>query len=119
MTDLISIKGIKGFGYHGVFDFEKRDGQDFFVDIEVAVDLQNASKSDSLKDSIDYSLLTSIAREEIEGEPVNLIERLAGKIADRILQQFSQATTVSITVHKPSAPVSEDVTDIAVTIKRP
>jgi dihydroneopterin aldolase len=119
MTDLISIKGIKGFGYHGVFDFEKRDGQDFFVDIEVAVDLQNASKSDSLQDSIDYSLLTSIAREEIEGEPVNLIERLAGKIADRILQQFSQATTVSITVHKPSAPVSEDVTDISVTIKRP
>jgi dihydroneopterin aldolase len=119
MSDLISIKGIKGFGYHGVFDFERRDGQDFFVDIEVAVDLQNASKSDSLQDSIDYSLLTSIAREEIEGEPVNLIERLAGKIADRILQQFSQATSVSITVHKPSAPVSEDVTDIAVTIKRP
>ncbi len=119
MSDLISIKGIKGFGYHGVFDFEKRDGQDFFVDIEVAVDLQNAGKSDSLQDSIDYSLLTSIAREEIEGEPVNLIERLAGKIADRILQQFSQATTVSITVHKPSAPVREDVTDISVTIKRP
>lgn len=119
MADLIRIAGIKGFGYHGVFDFEKRDGQDFFVDIEVAVDLQNASKSDSLQDSIDYSLLTSIAREEIEGEPVNLIERLAGKIADRILQQFSQATTVSITVHKPSAPVSEDVTDISVTIKRP
>jgi dihydroneopterin aldolase len=50
---------------------------------------------------------------------VNLIERLAGKIADRILQQFPQAQSLSITVHKPSAPVSEDVTDIAVTITRP
>ena len=119
MSDLISIKGIKGFGYHGVFDFEKRDGQDFYVDIEISLNLQEASKSDSLQDSIDYGLVTSIAREEIEGEPVNLIERLAGNIADRILLQFTQAFSVSVTVHKPSAPVSEDVTDIAVTIIRP
>jgi len=119
MSDLISIKGIKGFGYHGVFDFERRDGQDFYVDIQVQLNLQEASKSDNLQDSIDYGLLTTIAREEIEGEPLNLIERLAGKIADRILSQFSEATSVSVTVHKPSAPVSEDVTDIAVTIIRP
>ncbi|CAB4547515.1 MAG: dihydroneopterin aldolase [Actinobacteria bacterium] len=119
MSDLISIKGIKGFGYHGVFDFERRDGQNFFVDIEISLNLQKASISDDLQDSIDYGLLTTIAREEIEGEPVNLIEHLAGKIADRILLQFSQAISISVTVHKPSAPVSEDVTDIAVTIIRP
>lgn len=119
MSDLISIKGIKGFGYHGIFDFERRDGQEFFVDIEVVINLQDASKSDDLQDSIDYGLLTTIAREEIEGEPLNLIERLAGRIADRIMGQFPQAKSVSITVHKPSAPVSEDVTDIAVTINRP
>lgn len=119
MSDLITIKGIKGFGYHGVFDFERRDGQDFFVDIEVALNLQEASKSDNLEDSIDYGLLTTIAREEIEGEPVNLIERLAGKIADRIILQFPQSRSVVVTVHKPSAPVSEDFADIAVTVVRP
>jgi dihydroneopterin aldolase len=119
MSDLISIKGIKGFGYHGVFDFERRDGQEFFIDIEVALNLRDASKSDDLKDSIDYGLLTTIAREEIEGEPLNLIERLAGKIADRIMQQFPQTNSVSVTVHKPSAPVSESVMDISVTINRP
>jgi dihydroneopterin aldolase len=119
MSDLITIKGIKGFGYHGVFDFERRDGQDFYVDIEVVLNLQEASKSDDLEDSIDYGLLTTIAREEIEGEPVNLIERLAGKIADRIILQFPQSNSVSVTVHKPSAPVSEDFADIAVTVVRP
>lgn len=119
MSDLISIKGIKGFGYHGVFDFERRDGQDFFVDIELSADLQSASKSDDLQDSIDYGQLTAIAHEEIEGEPVNLIERLAGKIADRILKEFPQATSLVITVHKPLAPVKEEVTDISVTIRRP
>ena len=118
MSDLISIKGIKGFGYHGVFDFERRDGQNFFVDIEIVLDLQSASLSDDLRDSIDYGLLTTIAREEIEGEPVNLIERLAGKIADRIKLQFPQTLSISITVHKPAAPVSEDVADIAVTVIR-
>lgn len=119
MSDLITIKGIKGFGYHGLFDFERRDGQDFYVDIEVALNLQEASKSDNLDDSIDYGLLTTIAREEIEGEPVNLIERLAGKIADRIILQFPQSNSVAVTVHKPSAPVSEDFADIAVTVVRP
>jgi dihydroneopterin aldolase len=119
MSDLISIKGIKGFGHHGVFDFERRDGQDFYVDIEIALNLQEASESDNLEDSIDYGLLTTIAREEIEGEPVNLIERLAGKIADRIISQFPQSNSVSVTVHKPSAPVSEDFADIAVTVVRP
>jgi dihydroneopterin aldolase len=119
MSDLISIKGIKGFGYHGVFDFERRDGQNFFVDIEIALDLQSASLSDDLSDSIDYGLLTTIAREEIEGEPVNLIERLAGKIADRIILQFPQSNSVAVTVHKPAAPVSENVADIAVTVVRP
>lgn len=119
MSDLITIKGIKSFGYHGVYEFERRDGQDFYVDIEVALNLQEASKSDNLDDSIDYGLLTTIAREEIEGEPVNLIERLAGKIADRIILQFPQSRSVSVTVHKPSAPVSEDFADIAVTVVRP
>jgi dihydroneopterin aldolase len=119
MSDLITIKGIKGFGYHGIFDFERRDGQDFYVDIEIALNLQEACKSDNLEDSIDYGLLTTIAREEIEGEPVNLIERLAGKIADRIISQFPQSNSVSVTVHKPSAPVSEDFADIAVTVVRP
>ena len=119
MSDLISVKGIKGFGYHGIFDFERRDGQEFFVDLEIRINLQSASKSDDLKDSIDYGLLSAIAREEIEGEPVSLIERLAGRIADRVLGEFPEVLSLSVTVHKPSAPVREDVTDIAVTITRP
>lgn len=118
MSDLISIKGIKGFGFHGVFDFEKRDGQDFYVDIEVEADLSQASKSDRLEDTIDYGVFTSIAIEQITGEPVNLIEHLAGNIAQKIKDSSPAVISVSVTVHKPQAPVSEDVSDIAVTIRR-
>lgn len=118
MSDKISIKGIKGFGYHGVFDFEKRDGQDFFVDLEINADLSAASRSDALSDSIDYSLLTAIVKEAIEKLQFDLIERLAGFIADTIKENFPTIDQISVTVHKPSAPVPESVTDISVTISR-
>ncbi len=119
MSDKILIKGIKGFGYHGVFDFEKRDGQDFFVDLDIDIDLTAASNSDLLTDSVDYSLLTAIAKEAIEKLQFDLIERLAGFIADTIRENFPAINSIAVTVHKPSAPVSESVTDIAVTITRP
>ncbi len=118
MNDKISIKGIKGFGFHGVFDFEKRDGQDFYVDIEIEADLTAASLSDNLADSIDYSLLTAIAKEAVEKLQFDLIERLAGFIADTIKENFPSINSIAVTVHKPSAPVQESVTDIAVTIVR-
>lgn len=118
MSDLISIKGIRAFGYHGVFEFEKKDGQEFSVDLEITLDLTAPSKSDKLEDSIDYSLFTTLAREAIENEKFDLIERLAGFIADKIRSDFSAVTSVSVTVHKPQAPVKEKVTDIAVTITR-
>jgi dihydroneopterin aldolase len=118
MSDKISIKGIKGFGFHGVFDFEKRDGQDFFVDLEIEANLSAASLSDNLADSIDYSLLTAIAKEAVEKLQFDLIERLAGFIADTIKENFPAINRIAVTVHKPSAPVQESVTDIAVTITR-
>lgn len=118
MSDVISIKGIKGFGFHGVFDFEKRDGQNFYVDIEVELDLSKASRSDQLEDTVDYGTFTSIAIAHIIGEPVNLIEHLAGNIAQSIKESSPSIISVAVTVHKPQAPVSEEVSDIAVTIRR-
>lgn len=118
MKDSIRIDGIKGFGRHGVFDFEKSKGQDFFVDIELNLDLQSASRSDSLSETVDYGAIAAIAREEIEGTSVDLIERLAGIIADRIKAEFQLVEKVAVTVHKPQAPVKESVTDISVTVTR-
>ena len=118
MSDKISIKGLKGFGYHGVFDFEKRDGQDFYIDLDLQLDLAVASKSDELHDSVDYSKITSIALQAIENQKFDLIERLAGFIADAIKDEFPVIQKIEVTVHKPSAPVRESVTDISVTITR-
>ena len=118
MSDRINLKGIKGFGYHGVFEDEAKNGQDFFVDLEISLDLSRASSTDDLKDTIDYGSLASLVVDEISGDRVQLIERLAGRIADRIKSGHPQIIKISVTVHKPMAPVSAQVSDISVTIIR-
>jgi dihydroneopterin aldolase len=118
MADLIEIKGIKSFGYHGVLESEKVTGQDFYVDVVLEVDLSRASVSDNVADTINYAEVTDLVIREITGNPVSLIEKLAGNIVDRIKATYPQATTVSITVHKPQAPVNAQVKDISVTINR-
>jgi dihydroneopterin aldolase len=118
MADLIRISGIKGFGYHGVFETERANGQDFYVDVELEVDLTRASVSDDVNDTINYAEVTDLVVEEITTNPVSLIEKLAGRIAERIKETYAQAALVTVTVHKPQAPVSADVKDISVTISR-
>jgi dihydroneopterin aldolase len=118
MADLIEIKGIKSFGYHGVLESEKVTGQDFYVDVVLEVDLTRASVSDDVTDTINYAEVTDLVVREITGDPVSLIEKLAGNIADRIKATYPQAATVSVTVHKPYAPVNAQVQDISVTINR-
>jgi len=118
MSDVISLTGIWGFGYHGVFDHEAKNGQDFFVDLEIHLDLSKANVSDNLEDTIDYGALADLVVEEITGERVQLIERLAGRIADRIKVGHPEISNIAVTVHKPKAPISAQTTDISVTITR-
>jgi len=118
MSDLIKVIGIWGFGYHGVFEHEGKNGQDFYVDLEISLDLTKASKSDDLNDTVDYGALTDLVVEEITGERVALIEKLAARIAERARSEFPEIEKISVTVHKPKAPVSAQVADISVTITR-
>lgn len=118
MSDLIRVTGIKAFGYHGVLQHEATDGQEFTVDLVVTLDLRAASVSDDLNQTINYADLAQIAHNNIVGERVQLIERLAGRIANEISSAYSQITSVSVTVHKPHAPVAVDFENISVTIMR-
>jgi len=112
------VTGIKAFGYHGVLPHEATEGQDFIVDLLITLDLRAVSLSDDLQETINYADLAQIAHNNIVGERVQLIERLAGRIAEEISSAYSQITSVSVTVHKPHAPVTVDFEDISVTITR-
>jgi dihydroneopterin aldolase len=117
MNDFIEIHGIAGFGYHGLFDHERKNGQSFSVDVKLELVDKRASKSDAIEDAVDYSEVVRLVHELIVGDPVNLIERLAQMVATNLLDSFP-LESVEVVVHKANAPVGFPVGDIAVRIKR-
>lgn len=117
MADRIALTGLRIFGYHGVFDHEKRDGQYFVIDITLWLDLSEAVASDDLKTTVHYGELAQLAAEIVAGPPKDLIEAVAGQIADTVMRTYG-VHAVEVTVHKPSAPIPLDFADVAVTIRR-
>jgi len=115
--DLISLTGLRVRGNHGVFDFERADGQEFVVDVSLETDTRAAAASDQLADTIDYGSLAQQLAAVIGGEPVNLLETLAGRLADVCLSD-SRVHAATVTVHKPQAPIPLAFADVAVTVRR-
>jgi 7,8-dihydroneopterin aldolase/epimerase/oxygenase len=120
VTDRIVLTGLRVHGRHGVFEHERRDGQDFVVDLTVWLDLAPAGRSDDLADTLDYGALAATAAEIVSGPPCDLIEAVAARIADAVLAapDYGPVRAVEVTVHKPSAPIPLTFADVAVVLRR-
>lgn len=116
-ADRVVVRGIRAVGHHGVLDFEKRDGQPFVVDVELTVDLSRAGASDDLSHTVNYAEVAADVVARIEGEPFDLIERLAQVVAEDALQR-PLVDAVDVTVHKPKAPVGVEFGDVEVRVHR-
>ncbi|HSK24750.1 MAG TPA: dihydroneopterin aldolase [Egicoccus sp.] len=115
--DSITLTGIEVFGRHGVLPHEREYGQRFVVDAALELDLAAAAASDDLADTVDYGRLSGDIAAIVAGEPFDLIERLAGAIADRCLAD-RRVRAVEVTVHKPAAPLPVVATEVSVTLRR-
>ncbi|GGP35847.1 7,8-dihydroneopterin aldolase [Saccharothrix coeruleofusca] len=115
--DRIELRGLRVRGHHGVFEHEKRDGQDFLVDITAWLDLSRAAATDDLRDTLHYGELAERAAAIVGGRPRDLIEAVAGEVADEVLTD-RRVRAVEVTVHKPSAPIPLTFADVSVTIRR-
>ena len=115
--DQLAVRGIEAVGHHGVFDFERQDGQVFRVDLVLGLDTRPAAASDDLADTVDYGSLVDRVKAAIESDPVDLIERLAQRIADLCLAD-DRVACAEVTVHKPEAPIAATFSDVALTITR-
>jgi 7,8-dihydroneopterin aldolase/epimerase/oxygenase len=115
--DRIALRGLRVRGHHGVYDHERRDGQDFVVDVTVWLDLAPAGASDDLADTLDYGALAQRVAAIVGGPPANLIEAVAGHVADAVLTD-PRAAAVEVTLHKPQAPIPLEFADVAVVIHR-
>jgi len=122
MTDELTISGIECFGHHGVFDFERRDGQVFVIDLTLGLDTRPAAASDDLRDTVDYGSLVAAVKAAVERDPVDLIETLAARIAELCLSRQGvsdpRVEWARVTVHKPDAPIDATYSDVALTITR-
>ena len=117
VADRIAVRGIRATGFHGVLDFERRDGQEFSVDVTLSVDTAAAAATDDLALTVDYSGIAQLVHAHITGTPHQLIETLAHRIADAILE-VPGVLGVEVAVHKPHAPIPLDFADVIVTVRK-
>ena len=116
-TGTVALRGLKVRGYHGVFPEERSVGQDFVIDATLGLDTEVAARSDDLADTADYGALAQRLAAIVQGEPVNLIETLAERLADACLLD-AHVLWCEVTVHKPQAPIPLAFDDVAVTVRR-
>lgn len=116
--DTITLTGVHANGTHGVLAFEHERPQTFVVDVTLHLDLAAAGQSDDLNDTIDYGRVAKDIAAVIEGPHVDLIERLAQRIADEILADAPAVASIDVTVHKPHAPIVVAFADVSVSISR-
>ncbi|KLU62033.1 dihydroneopterin aldolase [Peptococcaceae bacterium CEB3] len=115
--DIIHLRGLDFYAFHGVLPEEHKLGQRFIVDLDLYLDLRKAGSSDEVKDTVNYGDVYLTVKECAEGDPVNLLERLAERIAQTVLERFA-CSEVRVEVHKAQAPVPGIFRDIAVEIRR-
>ena len=109
--------GLECFGHHGVFDFERREGQTFVVDLHLGIDTTPAALSDDLQETVDYGVLVADVQAAVERDPVDLIETVAHRIAEVCLTS-DRVEWARVTIHKPQAPIQATFADVALTITR-
>ena len=116
--DRISLDGIEVWANHGVMEHEADLGQRYLIDLTVHVDLRAAVASDDLADTVDYGALSSLVVHTFGQPRVRLVESVAGRVADAVLEHDPRIAAVDVTVHKPSAPLTVPVRDVRIDLHR-
>jgi len=118
MNDRIFVTGLLIHAHHGVMDHEEKVGQRFVLDLELAIDLTDAARSDKLADTVSYSSIVETAGKAFTARSYRLVEAAAGAVADAILTTFPAVASVRVTVRKPHAPISAIFGDVGVVLVR-
>ncbi|WP_274648441.1 dihydroneopterin aldolase [Paenibacillus humicola] len=116
--DRMLLQGMRFFGYHGVFPEENKLGQQFYVDLELRLDLTRAAETDELEHTVNYAGIHELIKQIVEGPPFKLIEALAGGIASRVLDAYTNVNEVTVRVTKPHPPFDIQFDGVTVELSR-
>ena len=114
---IIRLENVRLYGFHGCLKEEEMIGSDYRVDLEVQADLQKASRSDHLSDTVDYVHLQRIIREEMS-KRTKLIETVAARILDRVMEELPEVLESAVSVSKINPPIGGDVQQVTVRLNR-
>ena len=115
--DQVRLVGISAVGHHGVFEHERREGQTFRADVVAHLDTRRAAATDDLAHTLHYGVLAEQIAGVLSGEPADLIETVAERIAATVLAH-AQVVAVDVAVHKPQAPLTVPFEDVVVSLRR-
>ncbi len=118
MTDRIFISGLSLHAYHGVMPYEGKVGQTFTIDMVLDIDLSAAARSDKVADTVSYDKVVECATTAFGKQKFRLIEAAAGRVADAVLAAFPTVQSITVTIHKPHAPIAATFSDVGVTLVR-
>ena len=118
----IEITGLRVFAHHGVFDFERQNGQDFYIDAAIWIDGIKAAHNDDLSQTLNYADIAKAIVDNVKHDPVDLIETLAQRLLEMLMNLGGGSVTgivrkAEVTVHKPNAPIVYEFEDVSVTVK--
>lgn len=116
--DKMLLKGMRFYGYHGVFPEENRLGQQFIVDLDLIMDMEQSSKTDELEYALDYSELHAFVKNIVEGPPFKLIEALTGQVAYKVLEHYTMVSEVTVRVTKPHPPFDVHFDGVTIEMNR-
>jgi dihydroneopterin aldolase len=118
MSDRIFITGLMLHANHGVMPHEAKVGQTFSLDIVLEIDLSAAARSDKVTDTVSYDKVVSCASDAFLRQRYRLIEAAGGSVADAVLAKFPRVRSVTVTIHKPHAPIAATFSDVGVVLTR-
>lgn len=116
--DKMMIKGMRFYGYHGVFPEENKLGQKYYVDVELKMDLEQAALTDDLNSTVNYAEIHALTKMIVEGPPFKLIEALTGHIASQVLEVYTMVNEVTVRVTKPNPPFDIHFDGVTVELRR-
>jgi dihydroneopterin aldolase len=117
---VVELKGLRVFAHHGVFEYERQNGQDFFIDAKIWVANSELATKADLEKTVNYGELAKVLSDNVRGEPVDLLETLAQRLLVLVLNWGGDEGPVvkaKITVHKPDAPIEIQFSDVSVSVK--
>lgn len=116
--DKIVLKNMGFFGYHGNLESENSQGQRFFVDVTILIDLTKAGQSDDLADSINYVEVYNTVERVVTGEPQKLLEKVGTLIADELWNNYRGIIGLAVVIRKPAVPIPGMLDYAEITITR-